>query len=56
MKEFSNFYLIGHSFGGYISGNYATQYPQHIKKLILISPIGIRDAININRLNNAEES
>jgi pimeloyl-ACP methyl ester carboxylesterase len=37
-----SFYLAGHSFGGYIAGNYAVKYPQYIKKLLLISPIGIR--------------
>jgi pimeloyl-ACP methyl ester carboxylesterase len=33
---------MGHSFGGYVCGNYALKFHQHIKKLILISPIGIR--------------
>ena len=31
-----------HSFSGYISGHYTLKYPQLVKKLILISPIGIR--------------
>jgi pimeloyl-ACP methyl ester carboxylesterase len=38
----TGFVLAGHSFGGYISGNYAAKYPQHVKKLLLISPIGVR--------------
>ena len=38
----TNFYLAGHSYGGYIVGNYALKYSQHIKKLLLISPVGIR--------------
>ena len=42
-EDFTNFYLAGHSFGGYLVGNYALQYPQHIKKLIMLSPIGIRE-------------
>ena len=42
-KGLTNFILSGHSFGGYIAGNYALQYPKHIKKLILISPIGTID-------------
>mgnify|MGYP001037924200 CR=1 FL=1 len=33
---------MGHSFGGYICGNYALKYHNHIRKLILLSPIGIR--------------
>jgi pimeloyl-ACP methyl ester carboxylesterase len=38
----TNFVLAGHSFGGYLVGNYAVKYHQHVKKLLLISPIGIR--------------
>lgn len=33
---------MGHSFGGYICGNYVLKYHNHIRKLILLSPIGIR--------------
>ena len=40
MGNLTDFYLAGHSFGGYISGIYALKYHQHIRKLILISPIG----------------
>ncbi|TIA95976.1 hypothetical protein E3P94_03875 [Wallemia ichthyophaga] len=32
--------LVGHSLGGYLSTVYALRYPQHVRKLILISPIG----------------
>ena len=42
MGNITEFYLIGHSFGGYLMGNYAVAYPQHIKQLLLLSPIGIR--------------
>ncbi len=35
------FILCGHSFGGYISGHYTRKYPQHIKKLLLLSPFGV---------------
>lgn len=38
----TDFYLVGHSWGGYISGLYSLQYSQHIKKLILVSPIGFQ--------------
>ena len=41
-REFTDFYLAAHSFGGYIAGNYALKYHQHIKKLLLLSPIGIK--------------
>lgn len=36
------FYMAAHSFGGYIFGNYAIRHPERVKKLLLISPIGIR--------------
>lgn len=37
------FYLVGHSFGGYMSGQYALKYPHRIKKLCLLSSAGISD-------------
>ena len=53
---------MGHSFGAYILGNYAIKYPQYIKKLILLSPIGLKltdiaidkngDVISTNEINN----
>ena len=42
MNNLSGFYMAGHSFGGYIVGNYALKYHTHIKKLIMISPVGLR--------------
>ena len=48
-KELTNFYLCGHSFGGYVAGNYSCRFKHHVKKLILVSPVGIRD------LDEAEE-
>ena len=38
----TDFYLAGHSYGGYIAGHYALKYHQHIKKLLMISPLGVR--------------
>ncbi|KAK4701609.1 cardiolipin-specific phospholipase, partial [Phenoliferia sp. Uapishka_3] len=35
------FTLVGHSIGGYLSSAYSIRYPQHVKKLILISPVGV---------------
>ena len=43
-QEFTDFYMAAHSFGGYISGNYMLKHHQHIKKLIFLSPIGIKPA------------
>ena len=40
MGGLTDFYLVGHSFGGYVAGLYALAYPQHIRKVLFISPIG----------------
>ena len=42
------FYLAGHSLGGFIAGHWAVKCHKEakIKKLLLISPIGIRPAPN----------
>jgi abhydrolase domain-containing protein 5 len=37
----TNFILVGHSFGGYISSLYAQDHYMHLKKLILLSPHGV---------------
>ena len=39
-RELTDFVLMGHSFGGYLACQYANRYPQHIKHLFLMSPIG----------------
>ncbi|KAI7870671.1 Alpha/Beta hydrolase protein [Spinellus fusiger] len=33
--------LMGHSLGGYFSVCYSLKYPQHVEKLILVSPVGV---------------
>jgi cardiolipin-specific phospholipase len=50
-KEFTQFYLAGHSLGGYISAQYALKYHKHIKKLLLISPIGVNPRTPEERTN-----
>ena len=35
------YFLLGHSFGGFIAGHYAVKYPFNIKGLILMSPLGV---------------
>ena len=41
VPQLSKFTLIGHSMGGYLAAIYALKYPQHVEKLILLSPVGI---------------
>ena len=43
MGDLKDFYLAGHSFGGFICGHYAIKYPQYIKKLLMLSPVGLPD-------------
>ena len=38
----TNFYLAGHSFGAYMIGQYAYRYPQHVKKFVMLSPLGVK--------------
>ncbi|KAL8279290.1 hypothetical protein RQP46_008327 [Phenoliferia psychrophenolica] len=33
--------LVGHSIGGYLSSAYALRFPENVKKLVLISPVGV---------------
>jgi proline iminopeptidase len=35
------FYLLGHSFGGFIAAEYALKFQKNIKHLILMSPVGM---------------
>lgn len=37
--------LVGHSLGGYLTTAYALRYPQHVTKLILVSPAGFHRQI-----------
>ena len=39
--EFTNFYFVGHSFGAYCAAHYCLKYYMHVKKLIMISPLGV---------------
>ena len=44
--DLTDFYLAGHSFGGYLVGNYASLYHQHLRKVIMLSPIGVINKFN----------
>jgi cardiolipin-specific phospholipase len=35
--------LAGHSMGGYIGVAYCERYPQHVERLLLLSPVGVPD-------------
>jgi pimeloyl-ACP methyl ester carboxylesterase len=40
-ENVKDFMLAGHSLGGYLCSKYAVKYPEEVKGLILISPVGI---------------
>ena len=40
-QKIDSMILAGHSMGGYLSVAYSERYPQHVQKLILISPAGV---------------
>ena len=42
MGDLKDFILAGHSFGGFICGHYAVKYPHNIKKLLMLSPVGVQ--------------
>ena len=51
--------LAGHSMGGYLSVAYCERYPQHVERLILISPVGVpeeTDQIVSARRNSRRQS
>ncbi|MEO8893043.1 MAG: alpha/beta hydrolase [Coleofasciculaceae cyanobacterium] len=41
--ELDSFYILGHSFGGWVAAAYALKYPTQVKGLLLAAPGGIRD-------------
>ena len=56
MGNMEEFVLAGHSFGGYVSGLYALKYPKNIKKLLLLSPLGItRTPTDFNLMKEFEK-
>lgn len=39
-RDITNFFLCGHSLGGYLCSVYTSKFPQQVKKLLLLSPVG----------------
>lgn len=35
--------LVGHSLGGWVASTYALNHPEHVNRLVLLAPAGIRD-------------
>ena len=43
VKDITNFFICGHSLGGYLATLYTIKYQHHVKKIFLISPIGFSE-------------
>ena len=43
MGGLTNFFIAAHSYGGYLFGTYAAMYPQHVRKVLLLSPLGTKN-------------
>jgi pimeloyl-ACP methyl ester carboxylesterase len=41
--QLDSFYLLGHSFGGWVAAAHTLKYPESVRGLILAAPAGIRD-------------
>lgn len=41
--KLDSYYILGHSFGGWVAAAYALKYPASVKGLLLAAPAGIRD-------------
>ena len=46
--KLDKFYLMGHSFGGYIASHYAIAHPERIQKLIICSVPGVSKKLKQN--------
>ena len=52
MGDLTNFFIGAHSYGAYLFGTYAALYPQHVRKLLLLSPLGVKQAPENFKLSN----
>lgn len=48
-NEIPKMILAGHSMGGYMAVAYTEAYPQHVEKLLLISPVGVPEETDVVR-------
>lgn len=53
-KNIEKFTLLGHSLGGYLAVSYALKYPDHLNKLILVSPVGVPEDAHAASAETAE--
>ena len=53
--KIEKFTLLGHSFGGFIAGLYSIRYPESVKKLIFLSPVGIGSEVASISTNPLED-
>jgi pimeloyl-ACP methyl ester carboxylesterase len=49
--DIEQFYIVGHSFGGWVAAAYAIAYPERVLGLLLAAPAGIRDDEFCGRYN-----
>ncbi|MFP5519991.1 MAG: alpha/beta fold hydrolase [Bdellovibrionia bacterium] len=49
------FNLLGHSMGGMLATRYALMYPQQVKKLYLVNPIGLEDYKTLTSFKSYDE-
>jgi len=43
MNDIDKMVLSGHSFGAYVAVTYCERYPEHVDRLVLLSPFGVPD-------------
>lgn len=51
----NDYFLVGHSMGGMLATRMALLYPESVKKLILVNPIGLEDWKTVVPYKNADE-
>ncbi len=52
----TSFTLVGHSMGGMLATRYALMFPEQVKKLILVNPIGLEDYKTLTSYKTVDEN